>query len=79
MVWADKMGNIGWQAVGIAPIRNNHSGNGFQFLGNGDYEWEGYLPIIDKPNTFNPSSNYFATANQNVTPETYTNWNAIGF
>ena len=26
MVWADKMGNIGWQAVGIAPIRNNHSG-----------------------------------------------------
>ena len=78
MVWADKMGNIGWQAVGIAPIRNNHSGM-VPVLGNGDYEWDGYLPIIDKPNTFNPSSNYFATANQNVTPETYTNWNAIGF
>ena len=26
MVWADKEGNIGWQAVGIAPIRNTHSG-----------------------------------------------------
>jgi len=78
MVWADKMGNIGWQAVGIAPIRNNHSGM-VPVLGNGDYEWDGYLPIIDKPNTYNPVSNYFATANQNVTPETYTNWNAIGF
>ena len=78
MVWADKMGNIGWQAVGIAPIRNNHSGM-VPVLGNGDYEWDGYLPIIEKPNTYNPIDNFFATANQNVTPETYTNWNAIGF
>ncbi len=78
MVWADKMGNIGWQAVGIAPIRNNHSGM-VPVLGNGDYEWDGYLPIIKKPNTYNPTDNFFSTANQNVTPETYTNWNAIGF
>ena len=78
MVWADKMGNIGWQAVGIAPIRNNHSGM-VPVLGNGDYEWDGYLPIIEKPNIYNPIDNFFSTANQNVTPETYTNWNAIGF
>ena len=26
MIWADTQGNIGWQAVGIAPVRNNHSG-----------------------------------------------------
>ena len=78
MVWADKMGNIGWQSVGIAPIRNNHSGM-VPVLGNGEYEWDGYLPIIEKPNTYNPLDNFFSTANQNVTPETYTNWNAIGF
>ena len=78
MVWADKMGNIGWQAVGIAPIRNNHSGM-VPVLGNGDYEWDGYLPIIEKPNIYNPIDKFFATANQNVTSETYTNWNAIGF
>jgi len=78
MVWADKIGNIGWQAVGIAPIRNNHSGM-VPVLGNGDYEWDGYLPIIEKPNIYNPIDKFFSTANQNVTPETYTNWNAIGF
>ena len=45
MIWADKAGNIGWQAVGIAPIRNNFSGL-VPVPGNGTYEWDGYLPII---------------------------------
>ncbi|MBN08763.1 MAG: penicillin acylase family protein [Flavobacteriaceae bacterium] len=78
MIWADKKGNIGWQAVGIAPIRSNFSGL-VPVLGNGDYEWEGYLPIIDKPNELNPSRGFIATANQNVTPKSYKYWNAIGF
>ncbi len=78
MIWADKEGNIGWQAVGIAPIRNNFSGL-VPVPGNGTYEWEGYLPIIEKPNTLNPKKGFIATANQNVTPESYTHWNAIGY
>ena len=78
MVWADKDGNIGWQAVGIAPIRNTHSGL-VPVMGDGNYEWDGYLPIVDKPNIFNPREEFFATANQNVTPESYNKWNAIGF
>ena len=78
MVWADKDGNIGWQAVGIAPIRNTHSGM-VPVMGDGKYEWDGYLPIIEKPNIFNPSEEFFATANQNVTPLSYDKWNAIGF
>ena len=78
MVWADKEGNIGWQAVGIAPIRNTHSGM-VPVMGDGNYEWDGYLPISEKPNVFNPKQGYFASANQNVTPESYENWNAIGF
>ena len=78
MVWADKDGNIGWQAVGIAPIRNTHSGL-VPVMGDGNNEWDGYLPIVDKPNIFNPEEEYFATANQNVTPESYNEWNAIGF
>ena len=78
MIWADKEGNIGWQAVGIAPIRSNFSGL-VPVPGNGTYEWEGYLPIIEKPNTFNPKKGFIATANQNVTPESYTHWNAIGY
>ena len=78
MIWADKAGNIGWQAVGIAPIRNNFSGL-VPVPGDGRYEWDGYLPIIDKPNSFNPESGFIATANQNVTPDSYEHWNAIGF
>ena len=78
MVWADKEGTIGWQAVGIAPIRNTHSGL-VPVLGDGSYEWDGYLPITDKPHVVNPSENFFASANQNVTPAFYEHWNAIGF
>ena len=78
MVWADKKGNIGWQSVGIAPIRKNFSGL-IPVPGDGRYEWDGYLPIIQRPNTLNPPQGYFATANQNVTPADYVHWNAIGF
>ena len=78
MVWADKDGTIGWQAVGIAPIRNTHSGL-VPVLGDGNYEWDGYLPIKEKPHVVNPSEGFFASANQNVTPASYEHWNAIGF
>ena len=78
MIWADREGNIGWQAVGIAPIRNTHSGL-VPVMGDGRYEWVDYLPIIEKPNILNPKEDFFATANQNVTPISYDKWNAIGF
>jgi len=78
MVWADKENNIGWQAVGIAPLRRNFSGL-IPVPGDGRYEWDGYLPIKEKPHVSNPESGFFATANQNVTPESYENWDAIGF
>ncbi|MEB8346597.1 penicillin acylase family protein [Flavobacteriaceae bacterium KMM 6898] len=78
MVWADKKGNIGWQAVGIAPVRNNFSGM-VPVPGDGRYEWDGYLPIVQKPNALNPTSGFIATANQSVTPDNYDHWNAIGF
>lgn len=78
MIWADKKGNIGWQAVGIAPIRNNFSGM-VPVPGDGRYEWEGYLPIIQKPNDLNPEKGFIATANQNVIPKDYDKWNAVGY
>ncbi len=78
MIWADKEGNIGWQAVGIAPLRRNFSGM-VPVPGDGRYEWDGYLPIIEKPNTTNPPSGFFATANQSVTPDDYEHWDAVGY
>jgi penicillin amidase len=70
MVWADKKGNIGWQAVGITPIRKTHSGL-VPVPGDGSYDWEGYLPIIKRPNNYNPKKGFLATANQHVTPDDY--------
>ena len=78
MVWAGKDGTIGWQAVGIAPIRRNFSGL-VPVPGDGQYEWDGYLPIMDKPHISNPEAGFFATANQLVIPEDYEYWDAIGF
>ena len=78
MIWADREGNIGWQAVGIAPIRRNFSGL-VPVPGDGRYEWDGYLPIKQKPNNYNPEKGFIATANQNVTPENYTHRDAIAY
>jgi penicillin G amidase len=78
MIWADKKGNIGWQAVGIIPIRKNFSGY-VPVPGDGRFEWSGFLPIKERPHLFNPSKGFFATANQNVTPDKYTRWDAIGY
>ena len=78
MIWADRDGTIGWQAVGIAPVRRNWSGL-VPVPGDGSYEWEGYLPIIAKPNRENPAGGIIATANENVTPRDYEFWDAIGY
>jgi penicillin amidase len=47
--------------------------------GDGRFEWDGFLPIKERPFLLNPSKGFFATANQNVTPENYTHWDAIGY
>lgn len=78
MIWADMDGNIGWQAVGIAPIRPNFSGL-VPVPGDGTYEWKDYLPIAEKPHEVNPGRQFIATANQNVTPDSYTHWDAIAY
>ncbi|HZH55506.1 MAG TPA: penicillin acylase family protein, partial [Sphingobacteriaceae bacterium] len=78
MIWADRKGHIGWQVVGIAPIRKNSSGM-VPVPGDGRYEWSGYLPIRKRPHVKNPAKGFFATANEHVTPETYKHWNTIAF
>ena len=78
MIWADKKGNIGWQAVGIIPIRKNFSGY-VPIPGDGRYEWDGFLPIKERPHLLNPSKGFFATANQHVTPDEYPHWDAVGY
>ncbi len=78
MVWAGRDGTIGWQAVGIAPIRRNWSGL-VPVPGDGRYEWDGYLPIQAKPHVVDPPEGYFATANNDLIPRDYPYMEAIGF
>ncbi len=78
MVWADRAGNIGWQAVGLAPIRRNHSGL-VPVPGDGRFEWEGYQPVLDRPSAYNPASGFFSTANEQNIPKGYANMQSVGF
>lgn len=77
MIWADKNGNTGWQAVGVAPIRNGWSGL-VPVPGDGRYEWDGYLPIKELPNLTNPEAGFYATANEHNVPADYPHQNAVG-
>jgi penicillin amidase len=78
MVWADKAGNIGWQVVGIAPIRNRYSGM-VPVPGDGRFEWDSILPIRQLPSILNPPEGFINTANANTVPMNYPHMNAIGF
>ncbi|MCZ6673427.1 MAG: penicillin acylase family protein, partial [Verrucomicrobia bacterium] len=78
MVWADREGNIGWQAVGIAPRRPNWSGL-VPVPGDGTFEWNGYLEILQLPHSSNPKSGLIITANEHVTPRDYPHLDALGY
>jgi penicillin amidase len=70
MIWADRDGHIGWQAVGLAPRRKNWNGL-LPIPGDGRYEWSGFLPILDLPHVVDPPQGWFATANQDNLPTGY--------
>jgi penicillin amidase len=78
MIWADRTGHIGWQAVGLAPIRPNWSGL-VPVPGDGRFEWAGYLPIKQLPHSSDPKEGFIATANNNLTSPDFPYRNAIGW
>ena len=70
LVYADVDGNIGWVAAGMSPIRKNWSGM-LPVPGDGRFEWQGFLPVKDLPQAFNPAKHFIATANHNILPPGY--------
>lgn len=69
LVYADVEGNIGWIAAGLMPLR---SWSGLLPVpGDGNYEWQGFLPGGELPSAFNPPSGFIATANHNILPPGY--------
>jgi penicillin amidase len=71
LVYADVDGNIGWVAAGMAPIRKGWSGLLPVPGAEGKYEWQGFLPVSELPQSFNPSKHFIATANHNILPSGY--------
>jgi penicillin G amidase len=70
LVYADRAGNIGWSPGGLTPIRPNWDGL-LPVPGDGRFEWQGFLAGRDLPSVENPSSGWFATANEMNLPEGY--------
>jgi penicillin amidase len=78
MIWGDVTKNIGYQAVGISPIRPNWSGV-VPVPGDGRYEWDGYLPITALPRVTNPEKGFWGTANNFMVPDDYPYPEALHF
>jgi penicillin G amidase len=71
LVYADRAGNIGWIAAGYSPIRKNWTGL-FPVPGDsGEFEWNGFLPTAEMPQTYNPQRHWIATANHKILPDKY--------
>jgi penicillin G amidase len=73
LVYADRAGNIGYQAPGRIPIRRSGRQGDYPALGwRPADDWTGrYVPFSALPSVLNPSDGYFATANQAVTGRDY--------
>jgi len=72
MLWADRDGSIGWQSVGLSPVRFGWDGS-LPVPGDGEYEWNGYMPIKSMPHLNNPANGWYGTANNFNVPAGYPN------
>ncbi|MGH9618996.1 MAG: penicillin acylase family protein [Bryobacteraceae bacterium] len=70
-IYADRAGNIGYQAAGKIPIREGF-GSGAPLDGSsGKFEWSGYIPFDKLPSIYDPKSGMLATSNQDPFPRDY--------
>jgi penicillin amidase len=76
-VYADVDGNIGYQAAALAPIRRAWLGILPVPGDTVEYEWDGFFPLSELPNEYNPSRKFVSTANNNTLRRSESR--AIGF
>jgi len=69
LVYADDQGHIAYRAIGKVPLRP--AGIADVPIGAGDagHDWQGYIPLDEMPNAFDPPSGFLATANSRVTTD----------
>lgn len=74
MVYADVDGNIGFIAPGRIPVRkaeNDLKGLAPAPGWDAKYDWSGFIPFEELPQSFNPPAGQVATANHKITPPGY--------
>ena len=74
MVYADVDGNIGYVAAGRVPVRkpeNNLKGLTPALGWDARYDWAGYVPFEDLPQSYNPASGRLWTANDKIVAPGY--------
>ncbi|HIY86935.1 MAG TPA: penicillin acylase family protein, partial [Candidatus Yaniella excrementavium] len=71
LVYADRQGNIGYQAPGTLPIRGAGDGYLPQPGWDSAYDWQGTIPFDEHPVSYNPDSGYIVTANNAIVTDEY--------
>ncbi len=70
-LFADREGNIGYQAAVKLPNRGKHNPT-LPFPGwDDDFEWKGFVPFRQLPFVLNPSAGYVASANNKPVDDSY--------
>ncbi|BBL77211.1 penicillin acylase family protein [Methylomagnum ishizawai] len=82
IVYADDRGGIGFVAAGRIPIRR--SDNDLMGLApapgwDARYDWTGFIPFGELPQSRQPASGKIVTANQKITPPDYPYWITSGW
>ncbi len=74
MVYADTEGNIGYIAPGRVPVRkpeNDLKGQAPAPGWDAKYDWDGFIPFDQLPQSYNPAAGSIVTANQKIVPNDY--------
>ncbi|MSP12612.1 MAG: penicillin acylase family protein [Chloroflexi bacterium] len=74
VVYADIEGNIGYHLTGNIPIRAKGDGRLPVPGWTGEYEWTGYIPFNELPQSYNPEKGYLVTANNRQAGEDFPHW-----
>ncbi|KRV50008.1 penicillin amidase [Wenjunlia vitaminophila] len=72
MIYADREGNIGYQAPGEVPVRGKDLDGRYPAPGwDPEADWQGTIPFDAMPYEYNPERGYIVTANQAVVDKDY--------
>jgi penicillin G amidase len=71
MVWADSASSIGYKLVGRLPLRRGGCPDLPKPGWSGEYEWDGWVPYDEMPETVDPDAGFVVTANNRIAPDDY--------